>query len=297
MKKGATLTFGVLLCIPVFHAIADSTLPLRVMQFNVRNKFEPDPSPHTWQERVPAIKTLINKVDPDIIGTQENNYPQVVDMEKNLRGYQWVGLGRLGGSKSEFMAIYYKSGKFTPLEYDHFWLSDTPDKIGSATWGNRIPRMATWARFVDNSNGKQFYVLNTHFDHESVVAGPKSAELVKQVIAKFNPQLPVIMTGDFNAYYTGDSHQALTGNNGLTDTWSVAKTKINEQYGTFTAFKDPTGKSGRHLPGRGEGDRMDWILYKGNVTVDRVEINTWRNGEQFPSDHYPVIADLQLHYQ
>ena len=294
--KRYRITLLFLLCAPLFQALAAAPLDLRVMQFNVRNKFEPDPSPHTWKERLPAIKTVITKNDPDIIGTQENNYPQVTDMENVLPGYRWIGLGRLGGSKGEFMTIYYKSDKYTVLEYDHIWLSDTPDKIGSTTWGNLIPRMATWGRFADRATGRQFYLLNTHFDHQSAAAGVKSAALIKKVIAGFNPTLPVIITGDFNAFYTGESHKALTAGNMMSDTWDKAITKTNAGYGTFNAFTDPNGKSGRHLPGRGEGERMDWILYKGNVTVNNVMIDTWRNNNrQYPSDHYPVIAQLTLH--
>ena len=286
-----------MICIYLFNTVAAGALPLRVMQFNVRNKFEPDPSPHTWKERLPAIKTVITKNDPDIIATQENNYPQVKDMENVLPGYRWVGLGRQGGSKSEFMAIYYKADNYTLEAYDHFWLSDTPDKIGSATWGNQIPRMATWARFASKATGQAFYLLNTHFDHQSVAAGVKSAGLIKQVIAGFTPGVPVIITGDFNAFYTGESHRAFTQDEIIKDTWDKAKIKVNADYGTFNAFNDPTGKSGRHLPGRGEGERMDWILYKGNITVESVMIDIWRkDNRQYPSDHYPVIADLQLHY-
>jgi hypothetical protein len=48
-----------------------------------------------------------------------------------------IGLGRPGGSHDEFAAVFFRRARLVPLEYDHFWLSDTPDVIGSATWGNR----------------------------------------------------------------------------------------------------------------------------------------------------------------
>ena len=55
------------------------------------------------------------------------------------------------------LAIFYNEKNYTVLEYDHFWLSDTPNIIGSKTWGNNIPRMVTWAKFLDKK--KQQTVL------------------------------------------------------------------------------------------------------------------------------------------
>lgn len=45
---------------------------------------------------------------------------------------------------------------------------------------------------------------------------------------------------------------------------------------------------------RSDGVRIDWILSRGAVNTDWIEINTFQRGGQFPSDHCPVVAWLRL---
>lgn len=61
---------------------------------------------------------------------------------------------------------------------DPAFLADLPNVIGSKSWGNQIPRMVTWAKFLDKRSNQQFYVVNTHFDHQSPVARETSAALI-----------------------------------------------------------------------------------------------------------------------
>jgi hypothetical protein len=89
--------------------------------------------------------------------------------------------------RGEFMAIFYRRNRFEPLEYEHFWLSDTPDVIASSTWGNGVRRMVTWAKFRDRTTGREFYFWNTHLDHEVQFAREKSAELIRQRIGLLPP--------------------------------------------------------------------------------------------------------------
>lgn len=280
----------------VFSAVANvlaaeqsgqaSETNLKVMTFNLRYENNSDPSPHTWAERVPTIKKLIRMEQPDIIGTQEVLYGQLQDLEEALPGYAWIGLGREGGNRGEYSAIFYNETRFTPLEYDHFWLSDTPEVIGSKTWGNNIPRMVTWAKFVDHQSNQQFYAVNTHFDHQSAEAREKSAALIVEKMKDFDHELPIILTGDFNTSPDSLPHQTLTSDGAFVDLWDSAETRVNEELGTFNGFHDPTGG--------GPDRRIDWILAKGNVSTETIEINNYQKNGQFPSDHYPVIADITI---
>jgi endonuclease/exonuclease/phosphatase family metal-dependent hydrolase len=43
-----------------------------------------------------------------------------------------------------------------------------------------------------------------------------------------------------------------------------------------------------------EGKRIDWILARGPVATHRTEIVTFSKNGQFPSDHCPVVAWLEL---
>ncbi|WP_156289327.1 endonuclease/exonuclease/phosphatase family protein [Oceanobacillus salinisoli] len=296
LKKAMMLLSLVLLTAPSLAGPVEASaknrqvegLDLNVMTFNLRYLNSFDESPHSWEERRPTVRQVIRTNQPDIFGTQEAVYQQVKDMDADLPNYDWIGLGREGGDQGEFMAIYYNQNQFTPMEYDHFWLSDTPEVIGSTSWGNTIPRMVTWVKFLDNNSGKEFYFVNTHFDHMSAESREKSAELVSEKVKEFDPDLPVILTGDFNTSPGSKPYEILIKEGNFVDTWVAADTRINEDLGTFNGFNNPSGG--------GADNRIDWILSKGNVTTTQSEIINYQKNGQFPSDHYPVMSEIILHY-
>ncbi|WP_254901672.1 endonuclease/exonuclease/phosphatase family protein [Thalassobacillus devorans] len=286
------LVLGAMLPVTAAPAAAatsgNSEMDLDVMTFNLRYLNDHDPSPHTWEERHPTVRQVIRMEQPDIIGTQEAVYQQVKDVDQDLPGYEWIGMGREGGNQGEFMAIYYKKNRFTPTEYDHYWLSDTPDVVGSTSWGNSIPRMVTWVKFLDEKTNQSFYFVNTHFDHQSEEARQKSANLVVEKMKEFDPDLPVLVTGDFNASPNSIPYQNMTEDTPIVDLYHTAGTVINENLGTFNGFDDPTGG--------GPDSRIDWILATENVTANHYEIINYQKNGQYPSDHYPVSAEVTLHY-
>jgi endonuclease/exonuclease/phosphatase family metal-dependent hydrolase len=257
-------------------------IQLRMMTYNVKNAM--DVPPHSWIERKGMIKDLIQRESPDVIGTQECLYGQVCDMLTMLPEYDWVGLGRDGGSKGEYAAIFFKKDRFKILEYDHFWLSETPDVIASTSWGNNVTRMVTWARFVDVQTNRQFYHMNTHFDHESPDSRVRSAKLIIEKIGIFDTNLPIVLTGDFNEDINSKPYEVLLKEGALSDTWNLTNLRFNEELGTFNDFHDPHGGK----------ERIDWIFVRGNVVVESVGIIADHSDGCFPSDHYPVVADLYM---
>jgi endonuclease/exonuclease/phosphatase family metal-dependent hydrolase len=253
------------------------------MAYNVR--YASNQPPNAWPDRRPAMKRLLERENPDLIGTQEGVHTQVRDLAADLPAYDWIGLGREGGSRGEFMAVFYKRDRFEPLAFDHFWLSDTPSVIGSKSWGNNLPRMVTWVRFRDRSSGRVFEFWNTHFDHQSEPARQRSAVLLRERLAAVDAALPVVLVGDFNAL-AGDSqaYATLTEGSGLADTWTHARVRRNEDMNTFNSFAD----------GKREGKRIDWILARTPVQVDESAIVTDAENGRPPSDHYPVTATLRF---
>jgi endonuclease/exonuclease/phosphatase family metal-dependent hydrolase len=255
---------------------------LCVMTYNLR--FASSTPPNSWPQRRPLMQECIRKVSPDLFGTQEGLYPQLKDIAADLPAYNWIGLGRDGGSKGEFMAIFYRTSRFDPLAFDHFWLSDTPEIIGSSTWGNSNRRMVTWVRFLDRDTNREFYLVNTHFDHQVQGAREKSAELIRKRVAALNTTLPVILTGDFNAAESNQAHEILLAQDFFTDTWQAARERRGEGLGTFNGFKAVPKNN----------TRIDWILTRGTVTVEAEEIVTFSRDGHFPSDHCPLVAWLRL---
>jgi len=261
-------------------ANADDTGDLKVMTFNLR--YASSKPPNAWQARRPVVKSLIEQQHPAVFGTQEGLWQQIKDLESDLPGYAWIGIGRDGGSRGEFMAVYYLRQRLEPLEFDHFWLSDTPDVIGSTTWGNTNRRMVTWVRFRDREGGQEFYFFNTHFDHQVQPAREKSADLILKRVDQLLTKLPVILVGDFNAAAGANkAYDTLVGEDKFTDTWTAAE-KRGPVIGTFHNYGGP----------QEGGTRIDWILTRGPVRALSSNVITYEQGGQYPSDHFPVAATL-----
>jgi endonuclease/exonuclease/phosphatase family metal-dependent hydrolase len=257
---------------------------LLVMTYNLR--YASQNPPNSWPERRPIMKEVISQYAPDLIGTQEGVYYQLNELAADLPDYGWIGLGRDGGSRGEFMAVYYRKDRFDPLEYDHFWLSDTPEVIGSTTWGHSNRRMVTWVKFRDRNTGRDFYFWNTHFDHQIQPAREKSASLILQRVEALKTDLPILLVGDFNARAGANKTYDILVNDGpFTDSWDTAKKRVNEEFNTFNGFRP-----GPHTG----GSRIDWILYRGPFEIEKTEIVTFQKNGQFPSDHFPVVAWMRL---
>lgn len=256
---------------------------LRTMSFNLR--YASDEPPNSWSQRRPVMRALLRREAPHLIGTQEGLYAQLRDIDADLGPhYTWIGTGREGGSRDEFMAVYYDTRRLAPVEYDHFWLSDEPYLIGSNTWGAHVPRMVTWVRFRDLLTGDQLYLLNTHLDHVSQYARERSATLLTDRLRGLDSAVPRIVTGDFNVPAHGNPvYDTLLERGGLTDSWDTAKRR-GRQYATFHGY-------GPLIP---DGERIDWILTSPGVRTHYAEINTFAQDGQFPSDHLPVQAVLEL---
>ncbi|GAA3775357.1 endonuclease/exonuclease/phosphatase family protein [Streptomyces coacervatus] len=255
---------------------------LEVMTFNLR--YASTAEPNSWADRRPVMRSLLRRAAPDVIGTQEGRYEQLRDIQSDLEHYEWIGTGRKRGSHDESMAVFYDTRRLAPVEYEHFWLSDTPELIGSNTWGGEFPRMVTWVRFRElRGDGPEFYVLNTHLDNRSQYARVRGASLIAQRIGGLDRSLPVVVTGDFNAVAHENPVYGTVLGAGLADAWDAAAER-GPLYGTFHGYKPLTR----------DGDRIDWILVGSGVSVRHASVDTFSANGQFPSDHLPVRASLEL---
>lgn len=251
--------------------------PLRVMTFNVRLPVESD-GPNRWEARRALAARTIRDAAPDVIGTQELHKPQGDWLVAQLPEYAWFGQGRRGGDGDEHMGVFYRTDRLRVLESGDFALSDTPDVPGSISWGHPYPRMVTWALFRRIADGRRFYLFNTHLPYrdEDEAARVRGARLLLSRIAALPRDVPVVVTGDFNAAPDGLTHAAMTG--ALRDAWLHAGARS----GPEATFHDFTGRPDR---------RIDWILVRGFQVRSVRTLDTGENG-RYPSDHFPVIADL-----
>lgn len=277
---------------PHDHVVPGRALaPLDIMTFNLR--FASASAPHSWAERRPVTRKLLRGESPHLIGTQEGLYQQLRDIEQDLgAAYAWIGTGREGGSHGEFAAIFYDTGRLTPLEYDHFWLSETPGTIGSVDESGQeeeragSPRVVTWVRFGVRGTASMFYALNTHLDNRSETARRRAAtQIARYLTDHLDPELPRIVTGDFNAPAApGTSvYDTMLNEGNLVDSWTRAA-KRGESYGTWHGYRQP-------VPG---GVRIDWILTSPDVITSYAATNAYCDQGQYPSDHLPVQAVITL---
>ncbi|MFG2573993.1 endonuclease/exonuclease/phosphatase family protein [Streptomyces sp. NPDC048481] len=237
-----------------------------------------------WAARRPVVSALLHRAAPHVIGTQEGRRRQLRDIAADLGPhYDRIGVPR-AGRDDEAVAVFWDTRRLVPTAHEHFWLSDTPAVRGSDTWGGGHPRMVTWVRFRDLWDaGREFVVLNTHLDDASRYARVRAAALIAERIARFDPALPLLLTGDFNAVAHDDAVHGTLLAAGLVDTWDTARAREGA-YATFHGY-------GPLVPG---GDRIDWILATPGVTVHREWTDTFAVDGRYPSDHLPVRATVSL---
>jgi endonuclease/exonuclease/phosphatase family metal-dependent hydrolase len=257
--------------------------PVRVMTFNVRFD-NPADGPDAWSERRERVAATIRDARVDLMGVQEALPHQLAEIEALLPELAWFGVGRNAELSGEYSAIFYRADRFEILESDTFWLSETPSVAGSKSWDAAIERIVTWGRLRDRRSGQVFHVFNTHFDHVGEISRQESARLLVQKVGEIaGPLAPVVLTGDFNATPDSEPIGILMGEGGFSDARARSQTAPRGPDSTWNAFR-------AIVPGR----RIDFVFVRGGIDVRSHEIVDRTFDGRFPSDHFPVVAELGL---
>ncbi len=279
LKLPLLFTLLTALCIPL--SCQAQSQNLRVATFNIRFD-NPGDAPNHWDNRKEAVAKLIQFHEFDIFGSQEGLHHQVTELKDLLPGFDYVGVGRDDGKeKGEYTALFYNREKFTVMEQHTFWLS-TDTSVPNKGWDAALPRICTWAKIKDKRNNEQFYVFNTHFDHVGVEARKQSAQLILEKIRELASGHPVILLGDFNVDQDNPAYQLLKDSKELKDSYEAAAIRYANN-GTFNSF-DLTQSSDR---------RIDHIFISPSLRVKKYGILTDTYHNRYPSDHFPVMAELE----
>ncbi len=194
---------------PAFATLAPGQ-SLRVMTFNVRY---PNPKDGTdvWENRRDLLAATVRRQRSDVMGTQELLKLQGDFITATLPDYAWFGVSRRGNERDEHMGVFYRKAALRMVENGNFRLSETPEVAGSSSWKMSLPRMVTWALFEHNKTRRRFYFFNTHFAHreQDEAARLESARVIQEHLAKLGAKLPIMLTGDFNAWATGAVHERM----------------------------------------------------------------------------------------
>jgi len=270
-------------------------LNMNVMSFNIRRGTRQDGRNH-WIYRRNLVNEILNQYRPDVLGLQEALDFQMSEILAMLPGYEKVGIGNLGGSEGLHNAIFYDAGRFLLSDEGTFWLSDAPDIPGSKGWGNIIPRICTWARLIEKKSQQAFYFYNTHLDHISHRARKKSVIFLSQCIhTRLFPD-PFVLAGDFNARERSSPIQYLKGEIPLKikvkvkvlnpvplmDTFRVLYPE-NRNIATFHGYRRYFFRF-----------KIDYIFVSASARVIDAKIIQLRWKKCYPSDHFPLLAHVDL---
>lgn len=268
---------------------ADSPV-IKTMTYNIRYENGGDTGTISWANRKNFILSTILYHHAEIIGMQEVLHQQLQFFDSSLKNFSHVGAGREDGKeKGEYAPIFFNHTIFERIQDSTFWLSPTHN-LPSKGWDAALERICTWVRLKDKRNGQQFFIFNTHFDHLGQKAREESAKLLLNQIKSIAKDLPVILTGDFNSAEASDPIRILTGKMGaqnytLKDAMYLSELPHHGSYTTFCGFNLKDGVI---------GDRIDYIFVSRHFKVISHATLTDFKGDHFPSDHFPVLAEIQL---
>ena len=263
-------------------AAAPRTLDTTVLSFNIRYG-RADDGPDSWEHRSDLVCATIAARAPAIFGVQECLWEQGEVLRAAFPGYEFTGYGRDDGERAgEMCAIFTDRERYDVLDRGVFWLSETPDVVGSRGWDAALHRIATWVMLRDRAClPDTLFVFNAHFDHVGEVARERSAVVLRHRIDAIVGSHAVFVMGDFNAAANSPVHAVLTdGKVGLTDAWTCAdEGERRRGSGTFHGFNGE--------PVRG---RIDWILASPHLPCRDAGIDRSARAGRYPSDHFPVWA-------
>lgn len=262
----------------------------KTMTFNIRGPA--DPSPNSWAERRSRVITVLNNYGPAFIGFQELIASYIPDIISGCPGYGYYGVGRDAGGGGESCRIFYLTSdwRIDSSNAGTFWLSLTPNVPGSTSWGTGSTRICTHARFVNKTTGVGFYVFNTHLDNASELARTNGIHMIADSIAaRPHTEDPFVLTGDFNSNESsavvvylkqGAANPVL-----MTDSYRILYPSATG-VGTFHGFT-----------GQGGSDKIDYIMSKKDgYKVTAAEIIKYNVSNLYPSDHFPVYAEVSFPY-
>ncbi len=232
-----------------------------------------------WEKRRPLVTDLVKKCDPDTFGLQEAHYDWMKHFINELGDtYDYVGVGRDDGkNEGEFSPVFYKKAKYEVIDSGNFWLSETPDKPGKG-WDAACVRICSYAVLKDKVTGEKFAHFNTHLDHIGDVARSEGAKMIAERADSFKG-VPTIVTGDFNVTPSSGAYKTITAA-GFEDARVIAEN--SNDILTFNGFDVHTPKM------------IDFVFVKYGFKVKSCFTIDEKIGERYISDHYPVLAELEL---
>jgi endonuclease/exonuclease/phosphatase family metal-dependent hydrolase len=238
-----------------------------------------------WERRKGPLDLAFKAINADVVGFQEmESFAHGSDGSVNL-ARDWLaeqnpdwGVAASGDWRvfPSTQPIFYRKARLSLKDQGWFFFSETPDVIYSRTFNGSYPAFASWAQFEERKSGKQFRVVNFHFDYSSGSNQRRSAMLIRDRTA------PWIEAGE-RVFVIGD----------INDDWDSVPAQVMGKAGV--QFLPVEGSTYHWNRGLNLTSPVDHIGYSSGVrpVSGPVVVRRKFDGE-WPTDHYPVLADFVL---
>jgi len=250
---------------------------LSVLTLNLRFGLADD-GPNDWRHRKKGFPSLFEKYRSDFFGFQEANDFQIDFLDHLLTDYDYIGRRSPSPSFWQSNILFFKKS-WDCIHHEHFFLSPTPS-VPSRFMKSLWPRQCTIGMF--KTERRQVICVNTHFDFD-VSVQIQSANLILDRLSHLPEDVPVILMGDFNSPPFSPCYNIFKGQE---DTSSGNAGYFKD------AFKKPFTGTHHGFTGNTNGDHIDWILFRGKITLKNswVILDTLQN--MYLSDHFPLCAEF-----
>ena len=245
------------------------------MTFNLRYDNETD-GEHSWSLRQGSMLKMIQKHKADVIGTQETSDRIFAYLQAHCHEYELVGDGREVNRLGERCTVMIRKDRFDVLKTETVWLNGNFNLAGDLDPEEGFARICTMVLIQDKQTLAKTRIFNCHMAYQSETVILRNGENLLKYIDRFrHTKIPFVLMGDFNSSIDHPIHQPLLRK------FKEAYLALNQtRTNTFHAYGDPKGIIA-----------IDFI-YTDLLTFTSVTTDTSRFDGLYPSDHYPVIAEL-----
>ncbi len=228
--------------------------------------------PRSWLRRRSLLCEVIRRERPDMLSLQEAQKHQLEFLADGLgEAYAYVGVGRKDGKEEgEFCPIFYRLNAISLIESGTFWLSTTPERPSCGF--DIYPRICTWGEFREARTGRPFRLFNVHLPLAPNFWGKRKALRVLLGKIQATQPLPTILTGDLNS---GPS------------SW---------------VWREIYAAGFQHIPNPQPTSLLsgipplciDAVFISAGWTTRRYERLMDHQGRLYPSDHFGVVAEIDM---
>ncbi|MGN0232336.1 MAG: endonuclease/exonuclease/phosphatase family protein, partial [Muribaculaceae bacterium] len=288
MKRKFLLT--AIAVMTAIHSVAATTFVIGTYNIRLRTLSDKTDDPATdkyWDNRCDNVAQTIRDGAFDILAINEMTDDASTDgrtMFADMQGYfpaPEYAFVTQPGAKNTLAAILYRTELFEVLEKGSFWLGPDPYNYSTDVWDHgNFGRMSLWAKFRVKTTGEVFFVMVTHLHHQGNISKNEGSAQNVDAMRAIAGGCPAFICGDHNSTASREPFYKLYG--AYFDDSYVVAAHTDGSGGTCNVWNS-TSLS-----------RLDYVWVRGAVVNDYSTIQNKYDKDFYPSDHFPVRAEVSL---